>query len=141
MVKLNHEFFTDDSILFVGYSSRNIGYSKGLVQAFTNNKIKVYPYNKKENATFDIKVYKKLEELPVMPKTVFILLNKDNTTKVVKELLGKGVKKILFYSKNAVEPTTLEECEKAGIETAYGCPMMIYGTGLHKFHAFLAGVK
>lgn len=140
MVKLNRSFFTDKDILFVGYSSRNAAYSKEIFKAFTDNRIKVYPYNKKENATYDTKVYKNLDELPTVPKTAFILLNRDNTTKAVKELLPKGVKKILFRSKN-VDPAVLEECDKAGIETAFGCPMMVYGTGMHKLHAFFAGVK
>lgn len=141
MVKLSRNFFTDKDVLFVGYSSRNAAYSKEIFKALTDNRIKVYPYNKKENATYDTKVYKKLEELPAVPKTAFLLLNKDNTTKAVQELLPKGVKKILFRSKNQVDPAILEECEKAGVETAYGCPMMVYGTGMHKLHAMFAGVK
>lgn len=141
MVKLYKGFFTDKSVLFVGYSSKNIGYSKEVFKAFTNNKIKVYPYNKKENATYDTKVYKSLEELPVIPKTAYVLLGKENAPVAVKELLGKGVKKILFYSQKAVDADTLAACDKAGVETAYGCPIMIFGTGFHKFHALLAGVK
>lgn len=141
MVKLYKGFFTDSNVLFVGYSSKNIGYSKEVFKAFTNNKIKVYPYNKKENATYDTKVYKSLEELPVIPKTAYILLGKENAPVAVKELLSKGVKKILFYSQKAADADTLAACDKAGVETAYGCPVMIFGTGFHKFHAFLAGVK
>ena len=141
MVKLYKGFFTDKEVLFVGYSSRNIGYSKEVFNAFTNNQMKVYPYNIKQDANYGIKVYKSLEELPIMPKSAFVLLNKTNTGKVVKELIGKGVKKILFYSQKTVDETTLAECQNAGVETAYGCPMMIYGTGFHKFHALLAGVK
>lgn len=141
MVKLYKGFFKDNDVLFVGYSSRNSGYSKSIYKALTDNRLKVYPYNIKENASYDVKVYKNLSELPVMPKSAFILLNKDHTAKAVKELLGKGVKRILFQNKNMVDSTVVAECEKAGIETAYGCPLMIYGTGLHKFHAFVAGVK
>jgi acyl-CoA synthetase (NDP forming) len=140
MVKLYKDFFKDDNVLFVGYSSRNSAYSKSIYKAFTDNRIKVYPYNTKENATYDVKVYKSLSELPVMPKSAFVLLSNENSAKAAKELIGKGVKKILFRSKQ-VDPAVVAECEKAGIETAYGCPMMIYGTGLHKFHALLSGVK
>jgi len=140
-VKFSNDFFQDSEVLFVGYSSRNKGYSNGVMQGFSNNNIKVYPYNKKDNATFDVKVYKKLEELPVMPRSAFILCNKDNTAKAVKELIGKGVKRILFQGKNTVDATTLEECDKAGVVTAIGCPLMVYGTGFHKLHAFFAGVK
>ncbi|HWT26667.1 MAG TPA: CoA-binding protein, partial [Mobilitalea sp.] len=111
MVKLNKDFFKDGEVLFVGYSSRNSAYSKGVYQAFANHNIKVYPYNTKENATYDVKVYKSLSELPKMPKAAFILLNKENTAKAVKQLLGKGVNRILFYSAKNVEPAILKECE------------------------------
>lgn len=141
MKKLYTGFFSDKEVLFVGYSSRNSAYSKELFKGFTNNNIKVYPYNTKENATYDIKVYKSLSELLAMPKTAFILLNKENTAKAVKELVGKGVKKILFQNAKNVDPAVVAECEKAGIETAAGCPLMIFGSGFHKFHAFFAGVK
>ncbi len=73
MVKLSRSFFTDKDVLFVGYSSRNNAYSKEIFKAFTDNHMKVYPYNTKENATYDTKVYKSLEELPSVPKTAFIL--------------------------------------------------------------------
>lgn len=141
MVKFNKNFFTDSEVLFVGYSSRNKAYSNSVYQAFTNNNIKVYPYNTKDNTTFDIKVYRKLDELPAVPKSAYILLNKENSAKVVKQLIENGVNKILFYSKSTVEPATLQECESAGVTTAIGCPLMVYGNGIHKLHAFLAGVK
>jgi len=141
MNKLTKDFFNDSEVLFVGYSSRNGAYSKGVYQAFTNNNLKVYPYNTKESASYDIKVYKSLAALPSMPKNAFILLNKENTAKAVKQLIEKGIQKILFYSAKNVSQETLEECKKAGVETAAGCPMMIYGTGFHKFHGLLAGVK
>ena len=141
MAKLYKDFFKDKEILFVGYSSRNNAYSKEIYQAFMNHQIKVYPYNTKENATYDIKVYKSLAELPVIPKTAFVLLNKENTSVAVKELLGKGVVRILFRNKNNVSPETIAACEKAGVEIVFGCPLMIFGSGFHKFHALLAGVK
>jgi hypothetical protein len=73
-----------------------------------------------------------------MPKSAFVLLNKSNAAKAVKELIDKGVQRILF---RMADLETLAECEKAGVEATVGCPMMLYGTGLHKFHAFFAGVK
>jgi predicted CoA-binding protein len=141
MNKLSKGFFKDNEILFVGYSSRNKQYSNMVYQALTDNGFQVYPFNTKENASYDIKVYKKLEELPVMPKTAFILLSKDNTPKAVKMLAGKGIKRILFRNASFVDEETLKECEKQGIEMAAGCPMMVYGKGLHKFHALFAGVR
>lgn len=141
MVKFSKSFFKGNEVIFVGYSSRNKGYSSAILNGFHEHKIKVYPYNVKEQGNYDTKVYHKLEDIPDTAKEAYILVNKNNTPEAVKQLISKGVKRILFYSKNAVEEGVLAECEKAGIETAAGCPLMIYGSGFHKFHAFLAGVK
>ncbi|MDF2537283.1 MAG: hypothetical protein K0S76_304 [Herbinix sp.] len=141
MRKLSKDFIKGNEVLFIGYSSRNSAYSKGIYQAFANHNIKVYPYNTKENATYDVKVYQSLTELPKIPENAFILLNRENTEKAVKQLIGRGVKRILFYNAKMADEKLLKECEKAGIETAAGCPMMIYGTGFHKFHGLLTGVK
>jgi acyl-CoA synthetase (NDP forming) len=141
MSKFNKDFIQDKEVLFVGYSSKNNAYSKEIFTAFSDHGIKVYPYNTRTDGNFDMKVYHKLEELPSMPKTAFVLLNKDNTSNAVKELVNHGIKRILFRSKSGVDEATLAECQKAGVETAFGCPMMVYGTGFHKFHAFFAGVK
>lgn len=142
MVKFSKNFFkNDDVVLFVGYSSRNKGYSNSVLQAFSNCQIRVYPYNTREDAAFDTKVYKKLDELPGVPTSAYVLLNKDNTKMAVTQLIDKGIKKILFYSKNTVDPATIEECDRAGVVTAIGCPLMVYGSGFHKLHAFFAGVK
>ncbi len=138
MAKLYKDFFKDKDILFVGYSSRDNAYSKEVYKAFINNQMRVYPYNKKENATYDVKVYKKLEELPVIPKSAFVLLNKSNAAKAVKELIDKGVQRILF---RVADSETLGICANAGVEATVGCPLMLYGKGLHKFHAFVAGVR
>ena len=98
MNKLSKDFMKGKDILFVGYSSRDKQYSKMVYQALSEHNFTVYPFNIKENASYDIKVYKKLEELPVMPETAFLLLSKDNTAKAVKMLAGKGIKRILFRS-------------------------------------------
>lgn len=141
MNKLSKGFLKDNEILFVGYSSRNRAYSNSIYQALANNGFKVFPFNTKENGSYDIKVYRKLEELPAIPKSAFVLLNKGNTAKAVRMLVDRGVKRILFYSAKGVDEETQKLCETNGIEMAAGCPMMLYGKGLHKFHGILAGVK
>ncbi len=141
MTKVSKDFFTENEIIFVGYSSRNNQYSNSIYQAFTNHDMKVYPVNSKANSGFSIKVYQNLSELPRIPKTAFVLLNQENTKRAVKQLMEAGVKKILFLNSKTVDTETLKECSQQNIETAIGCPLMIFGTGIHKIHAFFAGVK
>lgn len=141
MVKLNKDFFEDNEVLFIGYSSRNQAYSKAIYKAFTDNGVKVYPLNSRQDGKYDVKVYKDLSELPKIPKNAYILLSKEKTKDAVKQLKDSGIRRILFQSRRTVGQDTLEECSKAGIETAVACPMMLFGSGMHRIHGYFAGVK
>ncbi|HEX2947426.1 MAG TPA: CoA-binding protein [Clostridia bacterium] len=141
MGKLRNEFLTDKEIIFMGYSSRNPQFSGLVYKAFTKAGYKVYPINPKAGGKFDVKVYNSLGELPKIPSTAYVLMNNSNAREAVKQLKDGGVKKILFHIGKTADKALLDECAAAGIETAVACPMMIFGSGLHKLHAFFAGVK
>lgn len=141
MAKLDKNFFSDKEVLFVGYSTRNHFLCKEIYKAFERNGIKVFPLNKKAGGSSEVEIYKNLADLPQVPQTAYIHLKKDNTKQVINELADSGVKKIMFQNKRAVDQETLAECEKLGIETVVACPMMFVGTGIHRIHGFLAGVR
>jgi acyl-CoA synthetase (NDP forming) len=140
MAKLTKNFFDGNEILFIGYSTKKRSIARTIFQTMVKHGIKVYPMNNKKDGKYDTKVYKSFEELPKVPRCAYILLNKDNSQKIIDQLKDRGVKKILFQ-KGSVDQGTLSKCQEMGIETAVGCPLMIYGTGLHKIHAFFEGVK
>ena len=139
--KLSREFLTEKELIFVGYSSRNQGFSKALYKGFMDNGIKVYPMNKNAGGTYDVKVYQSFDELPNIPQTAFVLVNKEHAIDAVKSLAEKGIKKVLFQTKRSVDEEVLGICKDAGMEVAIGCPMMLFGGGLHRFHGWIAGVK
>lgn len=141
MPKISKDFFTDNEVLFVGYSSKNQAFSKSIYEAFANNGIKVYPYNTGTDGKYDVKVYHTLDEIGRVPSTAFILLSTEHTHDTVRMLSDKGVKRILFQSKKVVDAQTLAACKDMGIEATVACPMMILGKGLHRIHAFFAGVR
>ena len=142
MGKLRNEFFTDNKdILFMGYSSRNPQFSNIVYKAFTDAGFRVYPVNTRQGGKYDMKVYNSLSELPKVPATAYVLMNNKNAREAVKQLKDSGVRKILFHIGKTADKALLDECSAAGITTAVACPMMIFGSGLHKLHAFFAGVR
>lgn len=141
MKNLNKEFFTEKEVIFMGYSSRVPQLSNMIYKAFSDAGIKVYPVNPKKDGKYDVKVYNDISELPKIPKTAYILLNNENAKKAVEQLKGRGVGKIMFHRGKTADQQLLDDCAAAGIETAVACPMMLFGSGLHKLHAFFAGVK
>lgn len=141
MAKLSKDFFTDNEVLFMGYSRKQKGnFSKMIYKTFVNNGIKVYPMNPKADGSFDIKVYSSFRELPTVPKCAYVLLSRNNAKDVVKSLAENGVKRIMFQNSKVADSDILNECKKLGIEAVVACPNMILGSGLHKLHGFFAGV-
>ena len=141
MEKVNKDFFKGNEVLFVGYSSKNKAFCNGIMNAFAKKGFRVYPMNTRTKDGFDVKVYQDFAELPKVPDTAFVLLKSDNVRKVIKPLGENGIKRILFQNEKMVDQAILEQCKQLGIETAVGCPMMLFGSGLHRVHGFFAGVK
>lgn len=144
MIQISKNYFTGGEVLFVGYSgtaSKNAAFGRTVYQAFRKNGIKVVPFNSKASSQYDQKVYHQLSDVPAMPKTAYLMINKSNASGMIDQLAEAGVSKILFQSRNNVDSTLLDRCKALGVETVVACPMMIFGTGIHRFHAFLAGVK
>jgi len=141
MKKISRDFFKSDKILFIGYSSKGRRFCSNVLNAFVKNGFKVYPMNTRTKDGFDVKVYQSYDELPEMPDTAYVLLKGVNAERAVNSLKDKGIKRILFQSERMVDQSVREQCERMGIETAAGCPMMLFGSGLHRIHGFFAGVK
>ena len=140
MAKLTKDFFSDGEVLIIGYPLNDDPSMKMILPAFLRNNIKVYALNPKAGTDLDIKIYKSFSELPKIPKCAYIYLEKDEITPWIGDMAKNGVTRVLFHSRKDVEPADVEACNKAGLETAIACPMMLLGKGIHKLHKFLAGI-
>ena len=140
-MKINKSFFTGDEVLFIGYSAKNKSFSNMIMNAFTSNGINVYPMNNKPSSIYDTQVYHSLDQLPKVPEVAYVLLNKNNSNKIINQLADSGVKKIIFQNKKCLDNAVLEACRKRKLEAVVACPMMILGSGIHKLHGYIAGVR
>jgi hypothetical protein len=140
MEKLNKDFFKSKEVLFIGDFDKYLMFSEMAVKAFTESNIAVYPVHKSENK-YSFKVYKDFSELPKMPDSAYTILDTEDNKNILEQLQKKGIKKLLFHSKRIFDQEIENKCKELGIETAYSCPLMLYGKGLHRFHGFLSGIK
>ncbi len=140
MAKLTKDFFSDNEVLILGYPLEDDRSIKTILPAFQQNNIAVYAMNDKAEKDLDVKLYKSFSELPKVPKCAYIYLEKSKVTPWISVMKENGVERVLFHAKKYVEPEDVEACQKAGLETAIACPMMLLGSGVHKFHKLLAGV-
>ncbi len=86
---------------------------------------------------------KSIERYPNCPpfrNVPIYTLKRTKLTPWISRMASSGVTRVLFHSKKDVEPSDVEACRNAGLETAIACPMMLLGKGIHRFHKFLAGV-
>lgn len=135
-------FFANDEVLFIGLSSNPRSFSRSVYRDFLKSGINVFPVNNKRFGLEGNEVYTSVKEIPKMPSTAYILLNKRNTKIAFDDIKNSGVKKILFHSRSIVDAQTLNECKDMGIEAVVACPkMMISKAPIHKLHGFVAGVR
>lgn len=138
---LSKAFFSGGPVLYAGFSKRNEAYSMGIRDAFERAGIKVLPYNPRPDAEFSIPVYRSLDEIKPMPQVAFVATKAVRGAALVEELHERGVRRILFVSRMATTPELLARCEALGMVVAVGCPLMLFGSGFHRFHGWLSGVK
>ncbi|MDR2736302.1 MAG: CoA-binding protein [Gracilibacteraceae bacterium] len=140
MEKINKAFF-DGEVLICGCSKQDNLYYKNMYKAFTDNGIKVYPMPTTPESELGFETYTNFDDLPKVPNSAYVLTHKNQTPALIEQLDQLGVKRIVFFGKVCADESTLETCRKKGIQTRIGCPMMLFGGGFHRLHAFFAGVK
>lgn len=140
MKKITKDYFEGSTVALVGYSSKKESFSRMVMKEFVKQGVKAYPVNPND-ADYDIKVYRSLEDIPEKVDIAYVLTSKVNSGNALETVANAGIKKALVQSAKLVEEETVKMCESKGVELAAGCPMMSVGKGLHRFHGFLAGVR
>lgn len=141
MTRFSHNFFKSNEILFVGIEDKYRIFVSMVYQALTNKGYQLIAMSTKPCEGFGMKIYRDLAELPVVPKTAYLITDLEDTYKLIDPLKAKGVTQILFHSKNVADSAVLAKCDSLGIETSVACPLLVFGGGIHRFHGFLASYK
>lgn len=140
MKKLTRDFFNNEEVALVGLSRDKNAYSQMVYKAMVDKSIKVYPVNKHKD-DFDMEVFEGVEALPDSTTVACLLLNPENMSTILDEVLAKGIKKVMVRSIKQLSDEAISKCDEMKVELVVGCPLMALGSGLHRFHGFLAGVK
>ncbi len=143
--KIARSYFSADSVLFVGYSSRNIAFCKSVREAFERAGTRVLPVNPSGNIAGE-PVFPSIEAASAEGASgsvdfAVVLTKKERNLTVADELAKAGVKRVAFANSMCADRAVLDKCEELGLEAVVACPLMALGGGLHRFHGFLAGVR
>ena len=140
MNKIDKNFVLNNEILFLGVSKQYKMFSDMAYDGFVKKNVKVFPV-RMDNEKYKYETFGSINEISSVPKTAYTIMDTSDNKKIMKDLKAKGVTKILFHSKNIIDDELLTQCKELGFEVAVSCPLMYYGSGLHRFHGFISGVK
>ncbi len=135
----NKDIFTGNKVLLVGYSKDSSSFSRHVYRGLADSGIKVYPYNPNKSE-YDVKVYNDYNEIKDIPEVAVVLLNKENLSSAIDDLLGSGIKRLIINNKNSASEEVIQKCKDKAIELNILCPLLIVGTGFHKIHKFFAQI-
>jgi predicted CoA-binding protein len=140
MNKITNSFITNKQVLFIGVAKKYKAFCNMVYNALTRNGIKVFPV-KIDDAAYNFSTYDSIDDIPALPETAYTILDTPDNKKIIQVLKKRGVKKILFHSKNIIDDELISICKNLGLEVAVSCPLMLYGKGLHRLHGFFSGIK
>lgn len=140
MVTLNQiETFLESGPVAVAGASRNpkkFGYTA--FKELKEKGLNVIPVNPEAGEILGVKAFNRIADLPPDVKTLLILTKKDQTEKVVKEALEKGINHI-WIQQMSDSKAALKELEGKDVNLITGeCILMHYKPhSIHKFHRVL----
>ena len=137
--KVPVSFFDAKNVVFVGYSSRHAAYCSEIRKAFEARGAFVHPVNPGAGP-YDVEAYASVADVPGSPELAVVITNKARNAQVLEALAVKGVRRVIFGSRVSADDSILERCSSLGMEGVVVCPLQALGSGLHRFHGWLAGV-
>lgn len=137
--RIPRSFFEAAEVVFIGYSSKEEGFSSLVADTFEKSGAKVYPVNP-DSSRFKRAVYKDVASVPGKPELAYLLTGKRHNLTLLDAVAARGIKRVLFQSPLSADAAVLDKCRALGLEAQVACPMMAFGGGFHRFHGWLAGV-
>jgi len=136
-----NEFLAEKNIAIAGVSRNSMKWGNGLMKELVKKGIKVYPVNPHADTLEGEKCYHHIAELPEEVKSLIIATKAKYTEAILKEVNNSGIKRVWMQKgagKGSASAEAVSYCKQNNIPYVYGfCPMMFFGTGMHKFHFWM----
>lgn len=140
MEKLNKGFI-GKSLLVCGSTPKDKTHINILKKDFSKAGIDLFFMSPTPKTDFGFETYDSLADLPKVPDCAYILSDKDQTTEILRQVIGLGIKKILFYGPICYSEENERECQVNNIEARKGCPLIFCDVLPCRIHAFFGGYK
>ncbi len=129
------QFINDKEIALAGVSRNPKKFGNIVFNTLKSKGLNIYPLNPNTENLEDVHCYKTLQDLPDNVKNLLILLKPDETEKVIREAIHKGITKI-WIQQGSESVESINIGKQAGITVITGKCILMYAnpTGFHKFH-------
>lgn len=136
-----NNFIEDKHIAIAGVSRDDRKWGNGLMKELEKLGYTIYPINPNTDEIKGKKCYRNISDLPEDIKSLIIATKPKDTLELVKQVKNSNIKQVWMQrgaGKGSASPEAIEYCKENGINYVYGfCPMMFFGTGMHKFHFWM----
>jgi acyl-CoA synthetase (NDP forming) len=135
------DFVESKKIAVIGASPNKENFGRHLHQEFIKMGIESIPVNPKYEEVEGVRCVPTARELPEDVESAIIAVSADMTDEIVEQCIGSPVKRVWMIQgvgRGAYTESARKLCQENNIEVVHGfCPMMFFGSGMHKFHFWL----
>ena len=134
-------FLNDRKVAIAGVSDKKENFGKSIMTELSKLEYEVHPVNPRCKEIDGIVCVPTVKQLPKEVENLILAVPASLTEEIVDQCIGTPIKRVWMLKgvgKGAYSDKAHEKCKENIIEVVYGfCPMMFFGTGLHKFHLWI----
>ena len=135
------DFLESKKVAVVGASTNKENFGRTLMKELANKDYQVIPVNPKYEEVEGVACVPTVKDLPEEVESVILAIPSVLTDEVIDQCVGTHIKRIWMIKgvgKGAYTEKARKTCQDNNIDLVYGfCPMMFFGTGMHKFHFWM----
>lgn len=141
MKQIINDFVSQEKLAIAGASPNRDNFGKSLMTELRKAGKEVYPVNPKYKEIDGTPCTGNVKDLPDDVESLILAVPPSLTEEIVDQAVGSGIKRIWMIKgagKGAYSESAHQKCRENNIDVVYGfCPLMFYGSGMHKFHFWL----
>jgi predicted CoA-binding protein len=129
------QFVADKDIAIAGASRNPKKFGNVVYQTLKSKGLNVYPLNPNIDTLGSDVCYRSLQDLPANVKNLLVLLKPDETEKIIKDAIAKGITKV-WIQQGSESAGAIKVAQEGGLNVITGKCILMYAnpTGFHKFH-------
>lgn len=141
MKQIIRAFLDNRKVAIAGASNNRDNFGKSIMTELLKLGYDIYPVNPGCTEIDSIKCVPTVKELPAEVTNLILAVPARITDQIIDQCIGTPLERVWMLKgvgKGAYSEKAHQKCRENQIEVVYGfCPMMFFGSGMHKLHLWL----